>query len=164
MAHHIYQQVEVLLGTNLSDCKKERTSVSKGRLFCRLRRYILYPIIDDSYGFPLHVEQLLHLSAHKLRDTCHSIGLIDGMLQKDSVLQLTNPVLLCHEIEIVDRKHKFLVFSTFPLDLLLIGRMPQINSWQSFTEMPVILFTDIGGLNRRTAICFVSFGQEEMEC
>ena len=163
MTHHIHQQMEVLLRSNLPDCKEERTTCSKCRLFFRLSGYILYAIVDDSHGLTLHIEHLFHLSAHKLRNTGHCIRLVDGTLQEESVFQLTYPILLRQEIQVVNRKYKFTVFTPLTLNLLLIGRVPEVYFRQSFTEMLMIPVTNRGHLHFCIAVDPKSFGQEEME-
>ena len=122
--HHIHQQVEVLLGADLSDGKEERSASGEGWSCFRLIRDVFHTIVDDTDRFALQVELFLNLFAHEFGNAGDSICLIDGMLQNELVLLLANPVLFGEVVQIVDGQHKLATFPTAAFQLLLSGGVP----------------------------------------
>src|SRR5574344_115497 len=99
--HHVHQQMEVLFGTYLSDGKEEWPTCGKRRFAFGLSGDVLHTIVDDPDGLSLQVELFLNLFPHKLGDTGDSICLIDGMLQNNFMLLLTNPILFGEVVQVV---------------------------------------------------------------
>ena len=153
--HHVHQQMEVLFGTYLSDGKEEWSACGKRRFAFGLSGDVLHTIVDDPDGLSLQVELFLNLFPHKLGDTGDSICLIDGMLQNNFMLLLTNPILFGEVVQVVNGQHKLATLPTSAFQLLLRDGMPQVHRWQSLAEILMKLTPHVCRFHQWTKILLI---------